>query len=45
MVKKPDDFDNMIADLKVLGRRDVSALLKWRGRIRMLNYVKNKVVK
>lgn len=31
--KKPADLDELFDDLRVLGKKDISAILKWRGRI------------
>lgn len=33
-VKDPEDLEALLEDLKVLGKRDVGILLKWRGKIR-----------
>lgn len=29
----PVDMDEMLADLKVLGKREISNVMKWRGKI------------
>jgi hypothetical protein len=34
LAKCPEDLEGLLSDLKVLGKRDVSILLKWRGKIR-----------
>ena len=33
LVKAPEDHENLMADLKVLGRREFQILLKWRGKL------------
>ena len=30
---QPSDLDEMFDDLKVLGKREISSILKWRGKI------------
>lgn len=35
LVKPPEDFENLIKDLKLLGKREVSRLLKWREKVRV----------
>lgn len=35
LVKPPDDFENLVKDLKLLGKREVSRLLKWREKVRI----------
>ena len=29
----PSDMDEMLNDLKVLGKREISSIMKWRGKI------------
>ena len=31
----PEDIDELFNDLQVLGKRDLQALIKWRGKIRV----------
>jgi AdoMet-dependent rRNA methyltransferase SPB1 len=38
LAKLPEDFNHLVDDLKVLGKRDVSILLKWRGKIKQALY-------
>lgn len=35
LVKLPDGFEENIKDLKVLGKRELAGLLKWRGKVKM----------
>lgn len=45
-VKDPEDLESLLLDLKVLGKRDVGILLKWRGKIKQyLDKITPKTVK
>lgn len=33
--KMPEDIDDLFNDLQVLGKRDLQALVKWRGKVRV----------
>lgn len=36
--KMPEDIDELFKDLKVLGKREIGNLLKWRGKIKEAEY-------
>ena len=46
MTKVPDDFELNLEDIKVLGKREITSIIKWKGKInKILNGVENKLKK
>lgn len=42
----PDDIDELLKDLKVLGKNAIGGLMKWRGKIRhFLNQEREKTIR